>query len=140
MEKSPTPGEITVIAGGGVCLVFSFLPFYSGNLGLSNRNAWNAGLFPVATLIVVFAVAAAVIVLLVRFANVRYPAGGVFGFSLNALLLALTFFAAILAAAYLLVDRGVAYDLGIGYWFVLLGAIASLVGAAIMMNEATQRA
>jgi hypothetical protein len=140
VERNPTSGEIAVIAGGGVCLVFSFLPFYSGNLGLSNRNAWNAGLFPVATLIVLFAVAAAVIVLLVRFANVRYPAAGVLGFSLNALLLALTFFAAILAAAYLLVDRGVAYDLGIGYWFVLLGAIASLVGAVIMMNEATQRA
>ena len=140
MEKNPTPGEIAVIAGGGICLVFSFLPFYSGNLGLSNRNAWNAGLFPVATLIVVFAVAAAVVVLLVRFANVRYPAGGFLGFSLNALLLALTFFAAILAVAFLVVDRGVAYDLGIGYWFVLIGAVASLVGAVVMMNEATARA
>jgi len=140
VEKSPTPGEITVIAGGGVCLVFSFLPFYSGNLGLSNRNVWNAGLFPVATLIVLFAVAAAVVVLLVRFANVQFPARGFLGFSLNALLLALTFFAAIQAVAYLVVDRGVAYDLGIGYWFVLLGAVASLVGAVIMMNEATRRA
>jgi hypothetical protein len=140
VEKNPSPGEIAVIAGAGVCLVFSFLPFYSGNLGLSNRNAWNAGLFPVATLIVVFAVAAAVLVVLVRFANVRYPADGFLGFSLNTLLLALTFFAAILAVAFLVVDRGVAYDLGIGYWFVLIGAIVSLVGAAIMMNEATTKA
>jgi hypothetical protein len=140
VDNKVTPGEIAVIAGGGVCLVFSFLPFYSGNLGLSNRNAWNSGLFPVATLIVVFAVAAAVAVLLVRFGNLRYPAAGFLGFSLNALVLALTFFAAILAVAFLAVDRGVAYDLGIGYWFVLLGAIASLVGAVIMTNEATTRA
>jgi hypothetical protein len=140
VEKNVTPGEIAVIAGAGVCLVFSFLPFYSGNLGLSNRNAWNAGLFPLATLIIVFAVAAAVVVLLVRFGNVRYPSDGFLGFSLNALLLALTFFAAILAVAFLVVDRGIGYDLGIGYWFVLLGAIASLVGAVIMMNEATTRA
>lgn len=140
MERQVTPGEIVVIAGGGVCLVFSFLPFYSGNLGLSNRNAWSSGLFPLATLIVVFAVVAAVVVLLVRFANVRYPANGFLGFSLTSLLLALTFFSAILAVAYLIVDRGVAYDLGIGFWFVLLGAVASLVGAVIMMNEATTRA
>jgi hypothetical protein len=140
VENKVTPGEIAVIAGGAVCLVFSFLPFYSGNLGLSNRNAWNAGLFPVATLIVVFAVAAAVLVLLVRFANVSYPAAGFLGFSLNTLLVALTFFAAILAVAFLVVDRGVAYDLGIGYWFVLIGAVASLVGAIIMMNEARAKA
>ena len=140
MENKVTPGEIAVIAGGAVCLVFSFLPFYSGNLGLSNRNAWSTGLFPVATLIVVFAVAAAVLVLLVRFANVSYPAAGFLGFSLNALLVALTFFAAILAVAFLVVDRGVAYDLGIGYWFVLIGAVASLVGAIIMMNEARAKA
>jgi hypothetical protein len=140
VESKVTPGEIAVIAGGAVCLVFSFLPFYSGNLGLSNRNVWSAGLFPVATLIVVFAVAAAVLVLLVRFANVDYPAAGFLGFSLNALLVALTFFAAILAIAFLVVDRGVAYDLGIGYWFVLIGAAASLVGAIIMMNEARAKA
>ena len=140
MDNKVTPGEIAVIAGGGVCLVFSFLPFYSGNLGLSNRNAWNSGLFPVATLIVVFAVVAAVAVLLVRFGNLRYPAAGFLGFSFNALVLALTFFAAILAVAFLVVDRGVAYDLGIGYWFVLVGAIASLVGAVVMTNEATTRA
>jgi len=140
VDNKVTPGEIAVIAGGGVCLVFSFLPFYSGNLGLSNRNAWNSGLFPVATLIVVFAVVAAVAVLLVRFGNLRYPAAGFLGFSFNALVLALTFFAAILAVAFLVVDRGVAYDLGIGYWFVLVGAIASLVGAVVMTNEATTRA
>ena len=56
------------------------------------------------------------------------------------MLLALTFFAAILAVAYLIADKGVATSLGFGYWFVLIGAVGSLVGAVLMMNEAQTRA
>jgi hypothetical protein len=136
VEKNPTPGEIVVMAGAGVCFLFSFFPFYSGNLGLHNLSAWGSGLFPVATLIVIFAVAAGVLVALVRFANVHYPSGGVLGFGWNTLLLTLTFFSAILAVAYLIVDRGAAYNLGFGFWLVLIGAVGSLVGAVLMMNEA----
>ena len=73
IEKNPTPAEIVVMAGAGAAFLFSFFPFYSGRGGVGNISAWGSGLFPVATLIVLFAVAAGVLVALVRFANVQYP-------------------------------------------------------------------
>ena len=142
MEKNATPGEILVMAGAGLALVFSFLPFYKVEFGnfSDNTSAWGSGLFPVATLIPIFAVIAGVMVALVRFGNVRYPPGGFLGFGWNSLLLALTFFAAVLAVAYLIVDKGPGGGLGFGYWLVLIGAVGSLVGAVLMMNEAKARA
>jgi len=142
VEKNPTPGEIVVMAGAGVALIFSFLPFYKIEVAnfSDNSSAWDSGLFPVATLIPIFAVIAGVLVALVRFGNVQYPPGGFLGFTRNTLLLALTFFAAILAVAYLIADKPAATSLGFGYWFVLTGAVGSLVGAALMMNEAQTRA
>ena len=142
MEKNPTPGEIVVMAGAGVALIFSFLPFYKIEVAnfSDNSSAWDSGLFPVATLIPIFAVIAGVLVALVRFGNVQYPPGGFLGFTRNTLLLALTFFAAILAVAYLIADKPAATSLDFGYWFVLTGAVGSLVGAALMMNEAQTRA
>jgi hypothetical protein len=130
------------MAGAGVALLFSFFPFYKVEVGdfSDNTSAWGSGLFPLATLIPIFAVIAGVLVALVRFANVRYPAAGFMGFSWNSLILALTFFSAVVAVAFLLVDRAVATDLGFGYWFVLIGAVGSLVGAVIMMNETRTRA
>jgi hypothetical protein len=142
VEKNPTPGEIVVMVGAALALVFSFLPFYKIEIlnTSDSTSAWGSGLFPVATLIPIFAVIAGVLVLLARFGNVQYPSSGFLGFSWNSLLLALTFFAAILAVAYLIVDKGPGGGLGWGYWFVLIGAIASLVGAVLMMNEAKTRA
>jgi hypothetical protein len=137
VDKKVTPGEIVVMAGAGVAFIFSFAPFIKYELlGTSDsRSAWASGLFPVATLIPIFVVVAGVLVALVKFANVQYPSTGVLGFGWNALLLALTFFAAILAVAYLIVDKGAGGGLGWGYWLVLIGAIGSLVGAILMMNE-----
>jgi hypothetical protein len=140
VEKNPTPGEIVVMAGAGVAFLFSFFPFYRGRADIGNISAWGSGLFPVATLIVLFAVAAGVLVALVRFANVHYPPGGVLGLSVNQLLLVLTSFATILSLAFLILDKGPFYTLGFGFWLVFLGAIATLVGAVIMLNEAKTRA
>ena len=137
MNKKPTPGEIVVMAGGAVALIFSFLPFFKLDVGgLSDDvSAWGSGLFPVATLIPIFAAIAGVLVALRTFANFNFPPSGVLGFSWNTLLLALTFFAAILSLAYLLVDKG-GYDLGFGFFLVFIGAVGSFVGAILMQNEA----
>jgi hypothetical protein len=140
VEKNPTPGEIVVMAGAGAVLLFSFFPFYSGKAGVGSTSAWGTGLRPLSTLIVIFAVAAGVLVAMVRFANVQYPPGGFVSFSYHQLLLALTFFATILSFAYLLVDKGPFFDLGFGFWLVFLGSVATLVGAVMMTNEAKARA
>ena len=142
MEKNATPGEILVMAGAGLALVFSFLPFYKVEFGnfSDNTSAWGSGLFPVATLIPIFAAGAGVLVALVRFAHVQYPPGGLLGFGWNSLLLALTFFAMVLAVAFLIANKPAATSLGFGFWFVLIGAIGSFVGAVLLMNEAKTRA
>jgi hypothetical protein len=142
VEKNPTPGEILVLAGAGVALIFSFLPFYKVEVGnfSQSTSAWGSGLFPVATLIPIFAGAAGVLVALVRFANVQYPPVGFLGFGRNSLLLALTFFATVLAVAFLIANKPVATSLGFGFWFVLIGAVGSFVGAVVLMNEEKARA
>jgi hypothetical protein len=142
VDKNPTPGEIVVMAGAAVALLFSFFPFYSTDFDnfSDDTSAWGSGLFPVATLIPIFAVIAGVLVALVRFANVRYPPGGFLGFSWSTLLLALTAFSAILAVAFLINDRPVGTSLGFGFWLVLVGAVGSLVGAILMMNDSRTRA
>ena len=142
MDKNATPGEILIMAGAGVALIFSFLPFYKIEIlnTSDSTSAWGAGLFPVATLIPIFAAIAGVMVALVRFGNVRYPPGGFLGFGWNSLLLALTFFAALLAIAFLIANKPAATSLGFGFWFVLIGAIGSFVGAVLLMNEAKTRA
>ena len=38
MEKNATPGEILVMAGAGLALVFSFLPFYKVEFGNFSDN------------------------------------------------------------------------------------------------------
>jgi hypothetical protein len=140
VEKNPTPGEIVVMAGAGAVFLFSFFPFYSGRAGLGSTSAWGSGLFPVSTLIVIFAVAAGVLVAMVRFANVQYAPGGFLGFGYHQLLLALTFFGTILSLAFLIVDKGPVANLGFGFWLVFFGSVATLVGAVIMTNEAKTRA
>jgi hypothetical protein len=141
VEKNPTPGEIVIMAGAGVALLFSFFPFYKLEVGdfSDNTSAWGSTLFPVATFIVLFAVAAGVLVALTTFANVHFPPAGFLGIARNPLLLVLTFFSALLAVGFLVLDKG-AQDFGFGFWFVLIGSVATLVGAIIVMNEAKTRA
>jgi hypothetical protein len=143
VDKKITPGEIVVMAAGAVALIASFLPFYkletlNSQLETVDKNysAWSSDfpfLFPVATLIAIFAVVAGVLVVLTKFANVDLSRGFL-GFGFSQLLLALGFFSAILALAYLVQDKGTT-DTGFGYWLLLLAGLASVVGAVLVMNE-----
>jgi hypothetical protein len=134
LNTKVTPGEIVVMAAGGVGIIASFLPFADPEFG-DSVNAWDGdvfGLFPVATLIGIYVLVAGGLVALTKFANVQI--GNVFGFGLVQLVLVLGFFAAIQAIAYLLTEFS-GIDRGIGYWLLLLSAIASVVGGVLMTNE-----
>jgi hypothetical protein len=131
-NKNPTPGEIVILAAGAVALIASFLPFYDPDFG-DSVSSWDDAVFPVGTLIMVFAVAAAVIVALNKFANVNIT--GFLGFGVVQLLIALGFFSAILAIAFFIYDPFAGVDKGIGFWLMLLSGIASLVGGILVMNE-----
>ncbi|HEX9504378.1 MAG TPA: hypothetical protein VGA62_00065 [Acidimicrobiia bacterium] len=140
-SKNPTPGEITILAAGAVALIFSFFDFYkSASISVGNAtyggggiSVWSSGLFPVATLMVIFVVIMAVVVALTRFGNVALP-DPPFALSWNQIHLMLGFFAALYALTWLIKSKG-GVDFGIGFWFILIACIAALVGAVLLQRE-----
>jgi hypothetical protein len=133
-SQTPSPAEITVLAGAGVVLIFSFFAFYDVSLGgiSETTNAWGKGLFPLATLIVLFAVVAGLLVGL-RLLGVALP-DRVASFSRAQVLLVCGGFATLQSLAFLVVDNEIA-DLGVGFYLMLLGSIAVLVGAIMIMRD-----
>ena len=145
--KTVTPGELTIMASGAVALVFSFFDFYGGpdvpevelptgrTLGGSTGlSAWSSGLFPVATLMVIFCVLMGLHVALTKFANVHVPET-VAGFTWTQIHLVLGFVAALYAIAFLIVKKGGGTDTKIGFWMIFLACIGALVGAVLLRNE-----
>ena len=131
--NKPTPGEITVMAGGAVALIASFLDFLGGNG--SGASSWSSNaLFPLGWLIALFAVLVAVQVALARFANLRTEPRFA-GLTWLQIDLMFAFFAVVLVVAWLIVDIGSA-DRKIGYWGMAIGAIAVFVGTILMVREA----
>ena len=132
-RRAPEAAEITVLAGAGVVLIASFLAFYEVSVGpfSDSRNAWGKGLFPLATLIVLFAVAAGVLVLL-RVLGTAIP-DRIVSFSRAQLVLVCGGFATLQSLAFLVVDHSGA-DFGIGFWLMLLGSVAVLVGAILLFR------
>jgi hypothetical protein len=132
-SNSPTAGEITAMAGGGVAVLFSFFDMVgTGDFGVS---AWGSGigLFPVATLMAIFSVAVAVQVALERFAGVKgEPRFANLTWTQVDLLFA--FFAVVLALSYLIVDTN-GVDRKIGYWGMAIGSVATFVGTILMVRE-----
>jgi hypothetical protein len=127
VDKKPTVSDIIMMAGGAVCLLFSFLAFYE--FGGSSRSAWGSGLFPIATYVALFGLIVGGSVALTKFANVKMP-DPILGFSWKQIRLALSLFAGLLMLGYLIVDKG-GLDFGIGFFLMFLGA-AALVAGAIM--------
>jgi len=125
------------MAAGVVALIFSFFNFYKNTFTDNGISAWSSGLFPIATLMVIFVVIMAIAVALPRFGNVGLP-DLPFGFSWNQLHLILGFFAALYAIAFLVVSKG-GLDFGIGFWFIFVACLAALVGAVLLQREGSGR-
>jgi hypothetical protein len=124
-RQSPTPGEITIMAAGGVMLIFSFFHF------AGNRSAWGSHLFPIATLLPLYGLVMALQIALTKFASLNLPAT-VLGFTWEQVHLALGAMAALMALGWLVTDYG---DKQIGMWFEILGGFALVVGAVLLQRE-----
>ena len=128
----PTPGEITVMAGGAVALIASFLDFIGGD-GFG-ANSWSSqALFPLGLADRALLVLVAVQVALARFANLRTEPKFA-GLTWMQIDLMFAFFAVVLVVAWLIVDLG-GFDRKIGYWGMAIGAIAVFVGTILMVRE-----
>ena len=90
VDKKPTVPDIIMMAGGAVCLLFSFFAFYE--FGGSSESAWGSGLFPIATYVALFGLIVGGSVALMKFANVKMPEP-ILGFSWKQIRLALSIFA-----------------------------------------------
>jgi hypothetical protein len=135
VKNQPTPGEWVIMAAGAVMLIFAFLPFYTNGDSVST---FGEGLFPVATIIPLYGVIAAVQVAITRFGNVQFPPR-IGGYTWPHIHVLLGLFATLLALAFLVLDKGNA-DFGVGFFFELLGAIALLVGGILLLREPRREA
>jgi hypothetical protein len=104
-----------------------------------NYNAWTndtdigLGLFPVATLPAIFGLLMAVQIGLAKLANVKFPER-VLGLGWGQIHLALGFNAALLMLAFLVRDKG-QLDFGFGFYIMLIGSLALVVGAVLFTRE-----
>ena len=132
MKSKPSPAEIVTMAGAAATLVFSFLAFFTAPFSSASLNAWDRSLFPIATYVTFAGVISGGVIALRRFANVNLPPR-VGSFTWEQLHLLLGILAGLIMGGYLLSDNGL--DFGIGFWGMLFGSVALIVGAIMLPNE-----
>ena len=132
-----SPANMVVLVAGLVMLIGSFLSFYTVTLfgHTISSNAWSSGLFGIATVVVLCGVVMATHVALSTFASGVTFADTVLGLTWDQVHLVLGFQATIMMLAFLIDDRGV-LNFGVGFWLMLLSAIALLVGAIMRTTGA----
>lgn len=132
-RKSVTPGEIVILASGAVALIFSFFPWLKASFGDETVNAWDSGLFPLATLIAIAGAIMAAQVLIDRVLGASLPRS-LAEFTWDQIHVFLALLALLIAFCYLLVDKGNA-DFDIGFYVDLFAAIGLVVGAFMLRHE-----
>ena len=130
MKNQPTRAEIVLMGGGAVTVLFSFLAFYSA--GSVSVNAWETGLFPITTYPALAGLISGGIIALRRFARVGFS-GRAGNFAWPQVHQLLGLFAGLIMAGYLIRARSAGF--GIGFWGMLAGTAALIVGAAMLANE-----
>jgi hypothetical protein len=132
-----SPGNLVILVAGVVMVLASFLAFYKISAGGFSKsyNAWDSGinLFGIATLPALLGAIMAVHVALTTFANVNLP-DRIFSFTWDQIHIALGFQATIMMVMFLFRDKSI-LDFGIGFYLMLLAAIALLVGAVMRQRE-----
>lgn len=143
-----SPPNIVILVAGAVMLIASFLGFYKFDIpiqhvggitigGSRSFNAWSSGQFLIATIPAFIGLAMAAQIALVAFGNVT-PPDKPFGLTWDQVHLVLGFQAALMMLAFL-VRAKPTNSFGIGFWLMLLAAIALLVGAFMRVRESGSR-
>jgi predicted membrane channel-forming protein YqfA (hemolysin III family) len=104
----------------------------TGAITTDNANVFGDLAFPIITFVWLFAIAAGVLVALATFANVNLPER-VLDFTWAQLHLAAAGFCAIVMVFWFITSDQP--DKGIGFWLLLLGSIALVVGAVMRLKE-----
>jgi hypothetical protein len=133
VQNKLTPGNWTILIGGVVGFIASFLPFYTFHSFSTSAWSSDANLLGNATLPAIFGLIMALHVAGTSFANVSLPPR-VAGFTWNQIHLLLGFQAAVMMLCWLARDKS-ALGFGIGFVFMLLASVALLVGAIMRSRE-----
>jgi hypothetical protein len=131
------PADIVIMAGGAVMLIGSFLNFYT--LAGYSASAWSGanglGVFGIGTVAVLCGIVMAAQVALATFASGTTIPDRLLGLTWDQLHLALASQAALLMLSFLIRSKS-PFSFGIGFWLMLLSAIALLVGAIMRVTGA----
>lgn len=137
MNKKLSPGNMTILIAGVVIFLASFLAFWKISIGGFSKsyNAWSsdAWLLGNATIPAFLGLIMAAEVALTTFANVKFPPR-LLGFSWNQIHLALGAQATVMMIMWLITSNH-GFDFGIGFFLMLLAAVALFVGAIIRDRE-----
>jgi hypothetical protein len=124
-DRQITPGEWVIMGAAAVMLIASFLDF------AFKTSAWGTGLFPIATLIAIYGVVMGAQIAMVKFAGASLPER-VAGFTWEQIHVALSVFALLMSLGWLI--SGLPQK-SIGFWLLLFGSVALVVGAVMLQRE-----
>jgi hypothetical protein len=133
-----SPANIVILAAGVVMLIASFMSFYRLPFpgGAVTANAWDRGLFLIATLPVLLGGFMALQVGLVAFGRIDMP-NRLLGLTWDQVHLVLALQCVVLMLAFWAEARPPTVTFGAGFWLMFAAAIALVVGA--LMRIATTR-
>ena len=135
MKEKPTVPDIVMMAGGAVCLLFSFFVLQASAADPHERLGKRA--VPARDIRGALRCHRRRLGLVrMKFANVKLPEP-ILSFSWKQIRLALSIFAVLLMFGFLILDTG--YDKAIGFWLMMLGAIALVVGSVMETIGLTRR-
>jgi len=137
------PANVVILAAGALMLAGSFMAFYKvvAPNGTASFNAWDRGLFMIATLPALLGTVMALQILLVTFGNITMP-NRVLGLTWDQfhVVVALQTFVLMLAHAAREPNLvGFPTELGTGFWVMFIGAIGLVVGALVRVATARRR-
>jgi hypothetical protein len=134
-----SPANILILAAGALMLIASFMAFYRLPFpgGTLSVNAWDHGLFLIATLPALLGMVMALQVGLVAFGRIDMP-NRLLGFTWDQVHLVLALQSALLMGAYFVTAKA-PLEFGIGFWLMLVAAIALVVGALMRLAASGRR-
>jgi hypothetical protein len=142
-RRKLAPANIVILAAGAVMLIATFMPFYKVPLAdqTVTFNAWDRGLFLIATLPALLGAVMALQIGLEAFGNITMP-NRMLGLTWDQFHTVLAFQAGLLMLTLLVRARPtlviVTFTYGTGFWLMLAGSVALVVGA-LMRVVATGR-
>jgi hypothetical protein len=148
-RRKLTLANIVILAAGAIMLIGSFMPFYrseANGVSVGNANAWDHGLFLIATLAALLGVVMALQIGLEAFGNITMP-NRVLGLTWDQFHTVLSFQALLLMLAFLfrrrldevIVGTRVQVVLGTGYWLMFVGACGLVLGAFMRLASLRRR-